>query len=98
MSPPAPQASLREMIAPGLLVILTPVVVGVLCGIEAVAGLLTGIFSLLLYYSYEPASEPLHISLRYRASPLGFTDYSQLDALGFSYTSVSFFLLIVVKC
>ncbi|KAJ1481756.1 pyrophosphate-energised proton pump, partial [Baffinella frigidus] len=36
------QASLREMIAPGLLVILTPVFVGVFCGIEAVAGLLTG--------------------------------------------------------
>jgi Na+/H+-translocating membrane pyrophosphatase len=30
------------MIAPGLLVILTPVFVGVFCGIEAVAGLLTG--------------------------------------------------------
>eukprot|EP00286_Rhodomonas_abbreviata_P016695 CAMPEP_0181342352 /NCGR_PEP_ID=MMETSP1101-20121128/30949_1 /TAXON_ID=46948 /ORGANISM="Rhodomonas abbreviata, Strain Caron Lab Isolate" /LENGTH=1009 /DNA_ID=CAMNT_0023453793 /DNA_START=18 /DNA_END=3043 /DNA_ORIENTATION=- len=38
----ATQASLREMIPPGLLVILTPILVGSLCGVEAVAGLLTG--------------------------------------------------------
>mmetsp|Transcript_39001 Transcript_39001/g.92086 ORF Transcript_39001/g.92086 Transcript_39001/m.92086 type:complete len:904 (-) Transcript_39001:148-2859(-) len=38
----ATQASLREMIAPGLLVILSPILVGSLCGVEAVAGLLTG--------------------------------------------------------
>ena len=36
------QASLREMIAPGVLVILTPVLVGTFFGVEAVAGLLTG--------------------------------------------------------
>jgi H+-translocating diphosphatase len=36
------QASLREMIAPGLLVIATPIVVGFLFGVQSVAGLLTG--------------------------------------------------------
>jgi inorganic pyrophosphatase len=36
------QASLREMVAPGLLVILTPIVVGFLFGVQSVAGLLTG--------------------------------------------------------
>jgi inorganic pyrophosphatase len=35
-------ASLREMIAPGLLVILSPILVGTLCGVEAVCGLLAG--------------------------------------------------------
>lgn len=36
------KAALREMIAPGLLVVLTPIVVGVLFGIEALAGVLAG--------------------------------------------------------
>jgi len=36
------EASLREMVAPGLLVIATPIVVGFLFGVQAVAGLLTG--------------------------------------------------------
>ena len=36
------QASLREMIAPGVLVIVTPVVAGALFGVESVSGLLTG--------------------------------------------------------
>jgi inorganic pyrophosphatase len=36
------QASLREMIAPGLLVILTPIVVGLFFGSRGVAGLLAG--------------------------------------------------------
>jgi Na+/H+-translocating membrane pyrophosphatase len=36
------QASLREMIAPGCLVIITPVLAGALFGVEAVSGLLTG--------------------------------------------------------
>ncbi len=36
------RAALREMIAPGLLVVLTPIVVGVLFGIEALAGVLAG--------------------------------------------------------
>ena len=36
------QASLAEMIAPGALVILTPVVVGTLFGTRALAGLLAG--------------------------------------------------------
>jgi len=35
-------ASLKEMIAPGLLVILTPIAVGAIFGIQAVAGLLIG--------------------------------------------------------
>ena len=35
-------ASLREMILPGLLVILTPIIVGFLFGKEALAGVLTG--------------------------------------------------------
>jgi len=38
----ATEASLREMIAPGFLVILTPIIVGTFCGVEAVAGLLAG--------------------------------------------------------
>lgn len=38
----ATNASLREMIAPGLLVILSPILVGSLCGVEAVAGMLAG--------------------------------------------------------
>lgn len=38
----ATEASLREMIPPGLLVITTPIIVGILFGIEAVAGLLGG--------------------------------------------------------
>ena len=37
------QASLKKMIAPGLLVILTPFVVGSLFGPDAVSGLLAGI-------------------------------------------------------
>lgn len=36
------QASLEEMIAPGALVILTPVVVGILFGTRTLAGLLSG--------------------------------------------------------
>jgi len=36
------QASLREMIAPGVLVIVTPVLAGALFGVESVSGLLTG--------------------------------------------------------
>ena len=36
------QASLTEMIAPGALVILTPVVVGTLFGTRTLAGLLSG--------------------------------------------------------
>lgn len=36
------QAALREMIAPGLLVVITPIAVGVLFGIEALAGVLAG--------------------------------------------------------
>lgn len=39
---PLAQASLEEMIAPGALVILTPVVVGVLFGTRTLAGLLSG--------------------------------------------------------
>mmetsp|Transcript_7226 Transcript_7226/g.19669 ORF Transcript_7226/g.19669 Transcript_7226/m.19669 type:complete len:820 (-) Transcript_7226:198-2657(-) len=35
-------ASLKEMIAPGLLVILSPIIVGTLLGVRAVAGLLVG--------------------------------------------------------
>ena len=38
----ATNSSLKEMIAPGLLVILSPILVGSFCGVEAVAGLLTG--------------------------------------------------------
>ncbi len=36
------KAALREMIAPGLLVVLTPLVVGLLFGVEALAGVLAG--------------------------------------------------------
>ena len=36
------QASLEEMIAPGALVILTPIVVGTLFGTRALAGVLSG--------------------------------------------------------
>lgn len=36
------EASLKEMIPPGLLVLLTPLIVGYLVGIEALAGLLAG--------------------------------------------------------
>ena len=43
----ATKASLQEMIAPGALVICTPIVVGMFFGVEAVAGLLvTSISSL----------------------------------------------------
>merc|ERR1719183_1321337 len=35
-------ASLREMVLPGLLVIVTPILTGALFGVEAVSGLLTG--------------------------------------------------------
>lgn len=38
----ATNASLREMVPPGLLVIATPILVGCLFGVEAVAGLLSG--------------------------------------------------------
>jgi H(+)-translocating pyrophosphatase len=38
-------ASLKEMIVPSLLVILTPILVGVFFGVEAVSGLLTGSIS-----------------------------------------------------
>merc|ERR1712038_1841792 len=38
----ATNASLREMIAPGMLVIATPILVGIFFGVEAVAGLLGG--------------------------------------------------------
>ena len=37
-----PQASLEEMIAPGALVILTPVVIGTLFGVRTLSGLLAG--------------------------------------------------------
>lgn len=37
-----PQASLEEMIAPGALVILTPIVVGVLFGTRTLSGVLAG--------------------------------------------------------
>lgn len=36
------KAALREMIAPGLLVVLTPIIVGLLFGVEALAGVLAG--------------------------------------------------------
>ena len=36
------KAALREMIAPGLLVVITPIAIGVLFGIEALAGVLAG--------------------------------------------------------
>jgi Na+/H+-translocating membrane pyrophosphatase len=36
------QASLREMIAPGLLVLITPVIAGAFFGVESVSGLLAG--------------------------------------------------------
>jgi inorganic pyrophosphatase len=36
------KASLSEMVAPGMLVILTPIIVGTFFGVEAVSGLLTG--------------------------------------------------------
>ena len=36
------KAALRQMIVPGLIVILSPIVIGVLFGVEAVAGLLVG--------------------------------------------------------
>lgn len=35
-------AALREMIAPGLLVVLTPLVIGILFGVQALAGVLAG--------------------------------------------------------
>ena len=38
----ATAAALREMIAPGVLVVLTPIVVGVLFGVETLAGVLAG--------------------------------------------------------
>ncbi|EKX46666.1 hypothetical protein GUITHDRAFT_162896 [Guillardia theta CCMP2712] len=38
----ATKASLKEMVPPGLLVILSPILVGTFFGVEAVAGLLTG--------------------------------------------------------
>lgn len=38
----ATKAALREMIAPGLVVVLTPITVGLLFGIEALAGVLAG--------------------------------------------------------
>jgi len=41
----ATKQSLNEMIAPGALVICTPILVGMLFGVEAVAGLLTGAIS-----------------------------------------------------
>jgi len=41
----ATQQSLKEMIAPGALVICTPILVGMFFGVEAVAGLLTGAIS-----------------------------------------------------
>ena len=41
----ATNQSLKEMIAPGALVICTPILVGMLFGVEAVAGLLTGAIS-----------------------------------------------------
>ena len=37
------KASLREMLLPGILVILTPLVVGILFGQEALAGYLAGV-------------------------------------------------------
>ncbi|MBI5002198.1 V-type H(+)-translocating pyrophosphatase [Candidatus Woesearchaeota archaeon] len=39
------KAALREMIAPGMLVVLTPIVVGLLFGVEALAGVLAGILA-----------------------------------------------------
>jgi len=41
----ATNSSLKQMVAPGALVICTPIVVGILFGVEAVAGLLTGAIS-----------------------------------------------------
>jgi Na+/H+-translocating membrane pyrophosphatase len=38
----ATQASLKEMIAPGVLVLVSPILIGTLCGVEAVAGMLAG--------------------------------------------------------
>ncbi len=38
----ATKASLKEMIAPGVLVLVSPILVGSLCGVEAVAGMLAG--------------------------------------------------------
>merc|ERR1719199_298043 len=38
-------ASLKEMVPPGMLVILSPIIVGTFFGVEAVAGLLTGSIS-----------------------------------------------------
>ena len=35
-------ASLKKMVAPGLLVILTPIIIGILFGPEGVSGLLAG--------------------------------------------------------
>ena len=39
------KASLREMIAPGLLAIITPIAVGILLGTEALGGMLAGLLS-----------------------------------------------------
>jgi Na+/H+-translocating membrane pyrophosphatase len=36
------KASIQKMIAPGLLVILTPILVGIFFGVDAVSGLLAG--------------------------------------------------------
>merc|ERR1712177_33076 len=36
------KASLREMVAPGAMVIMTPLIVGIVFGVKAVAGLLVG--------------------------------------------------------
>lgn len=41
----ATQSSLAQMVAPGALVICTPIIIGSLFGVEAVAGLLTGAIS-----------------------------------------------------
>ncbi|MBT4670231.1 V-type H(+)-translocating pyrophosphatase [archaeon] len=41
----ATASALREMIAPGLLVVLTPILVGLLFGVETLAGVLAGVLS-----------------------------------------------------
>jgi Na+/H+-translocating membrane pyrophosphatase len=53
----ATKASLREMIAPGVLVIASPILVGSFGGVEAVSGLLAGaiVSSVQVIYSLSPS-------------------------------------------